>query len=296
MSPFAIDVGHADRHQADLGECQQKVEAVVEAAPEVGPQVEPDQPQQHREQHGRDLALREQPAERARGRRARLVQGAGGLHALAGRGLDDLGRRRQAAQAIDDPADQAAAEHPRIDQHRRQDDQPEKRGHGARRQLRHRLHRHLLAADDDRARGRNALAQQLVDQDDEDRAEHRADDPAAAAEDAGAADDRRRDHDQLGAKAGLAVGALRLRDREQAGDHGAQRGDHEGADAHEVGIDAAQIGGREVAAGSIGFVAAAGPGQDHAADQRHDQEHDDLVAETEAVHLADRRTGCSPAP
>ena len=128
------------------------------------------------------------------------------------------------------------------------------------------------------------------------RAEHRADDPAAAAEDAGAADDHRGDHDQLGAEARLAVGALGLGDREQAGDHGGQRGDHERADAHEVGVDAAQVGRGEVAAGRVGLVAPARAREDDAADQRHADKHDDLVAEAEAVHLADREQAASRAP
>ena len=57
-----------------------------------------------------------------------------------------------------------------------------------------------------------ALAQHLVDQHDQDRAEAGADDAAAAAEDRGAADDHRGDDDQLGAEAVLRRDALVLGD------------------------------------------------------------------------------------
>src|SRR3546814_13231859 len=63
---------------------------------------------------------------------------------------------------------------------------------------RFRSHLQLDAADLDAADRRNALAQHLVDQHHQHRAEAGADHPAAASEDRGAADDHGGDHDELG--------------------------------------------------------------------------------------------------
>src|SRR5215475_2863419 len=134
-----------------------------------------------------------------------------------------VSRRVQAAQAGDSPRNDTPADHPRLDEHGGHQDDAEERRHLARRQLRHRLDFHFLTADVDDARDRDALAQHLVDQHDQDGAEAGADDTAAATEDAGAADDDGGDDDELVANAVLAVHALVLGHVHEAGERRAKR-------------------------------------------------------------------------
>ena len=227
------DIAHADGHQPDLGEGEEQVEAVVEPGPEVGPQPPAEQPQEHHEDHGRRFALGQPPAQAAC---AEL--GGGEVRAVGARRLDrdsaDVDRRRLgAAQPGEQPREQLAADHPGLDQHGRQQDQAEEGRDGAGRQGGHRLDLHLLVADLERAGDRHALAQHLVDQHDQHRAQARAEHAAAAAQDRGAADDHGGDDDQLGAQAVLRGDALVLGDVHQAGERGAQRRQDEAADADE---------------------------------------------------------------
>ncbi len=216
---------------------------------------------------------------RARARRA---------HGLDRDRVDQGGRRRLALQARHRAREDPPPDDPGLDQNGRHQDEPQEGGNGAGRQLGHRLHLHLDAADIDDTRGRHALAQHLVDQHDQDGAEAGARDAAAAAEDAGAADDDGGDDDQLVALAVLAVNALVLGHVHEAGQGRAERGDDEGADAHERRVDAGIAGRQQVAADRIGLVAPARAREDEAADDRDDGEHDDLVVEAEAVRCAER--------
>ncbi len=227
------DEGEPDGEQSDFREGEQDREAVVEPGPEVRPRPQAEQPERDHQQHrGRVPAMKEggEPAlaepTRLRGRSARLDRG--------DRDAADIGngRRRQAAQPSPQAGEQAAANEPGFDQDGDDEDDAEKRRHGARRQLRHRRHlRRLAAAEIDGAGDRHAFPQNLVDQSDQDGAEAGAEDPAAAAENRRSADDHRRDHDQFHAEAGQRVGVLVLRDAHQTRGHRAERGEHVGAHA-----------------------------------------------------------------
>ena len=73
----------------------------------------------------------------------------------------------------------------------------------------------FFAVDDGDARDRPAFAKDLVDEHDEQRPEVAADDPSAAAQDRGATDNDRRNHNELGAEAGLGGDAFVLGDGHQ---------------------------------------------------------------------------------
>ena len=134
---------------------------------------------------------------------------------------------------------------------------------------------------------RHALAQHLVDEDGQQRAEEAAEHAAASAEDRGAADDDGRDDDQLGAETALRGCALVLRDGHQAGDGRAERGEEIGADAHparrNAGVDRRQL----VAACGERLVAPAGLGEHDGADRDDDQRERDLIVEAPGVELAE---------
>ena len=197
-------------------------------------------------------------------------------------------RRLGATKARQEPRDQLAADDPGLDQHGSQQDQAEKGRHRARGQGGHGLDLHLLVADLERARDRHAFAQNLVDQDDQDRTQARAEHPPAPAQDRGAADDHGGDDDQLGSQAILRGDALVLGDVHQAGQGRAQGGEHEAADAHDARVDAGILGRQRVAADGVGLVAPTGAGQDDAAHDRDQDEDQDLVVEAERVALAQR--------
>ena len=197
-------------------------------------------------------------------------------------------RRLGATKARQQPRDQLAADDPGLDQHGRQQDQAEKGGHRAGRQGGHGLDLHLLVADLERTRDRHAFAQNLVDQDDQDRAQARADHPPPPAQDRGAADDHGGDDDQLGSQAILRGDALVLGDVHQAGQGRAQGGQHEAADAHDARVDAGILGCQRVTAYGIGLVAPTGAGQGDATHDRDQDEDQDLIVEAESVALAQR--------
>ena len=185
----------------------------------------------------------------------------------------------------------ATAHQPRLDQHRNDQDDAEKRRHCSGRQLRNRGDFHLLVADLNDAGDRHAFAQHLVDQADEDRAKARSDHAPAAAEDRRAADNHRGDDDELGAKAECRVGILALGEIHQPGDDGAERGQQVGAHPNEARVDAGVAGGLFVPSNGIGRPAIRRIGEGDRADRRDDDEDDDLVVEAERVDLADAEEG-----
>ena len=160
---------------ADLGEGQEQVEGVVEVAPEIGPEIEADAARARSAMRIAAASRRAKSCPRPRGADAsRLRDGALGLRRPRWRS-----RRVRAPAAAAGRAGAPRARpstrrriEPRLDQHGDEQDQPEEGRHRARRQLRHRpgsWSRRRRSSDD--AGDRNALAQHLVDEHDQDGAE-----------------------------------------------------------------------------------------------------------------------------
>ena len=135
------------------------------------------------------------------------------------------------------------------------------------------LHNNLFVSDIDDPRDREALAQHLVDQHDQGRAENRAQHTPAPARNRGPAHDHRGDHNQFRTLPVLRRYALVLRDNHQPRNTRRQRRDQIGPHPDPACRNPRIARGLLIAANRIGFVSRPRLRQREHADHGNDKEN-----------------------
>ena len=156
------------------------------------------------------------------------------------------------------------------------------------------LHNNLFVSDIDDPRDREALAQHLVDQHDQGRAENRAQHTPAPARNRGPAHDHRGDHNQFRTLPVLRRYALVLRDNHQPRNTRRQRRDQIGPHPDPACRNPRIARGLLIAANRIGFVSRPRFRQREHADHGNGKENQNLRIEPERVRLAENEKGAIP--